>query len=498
MKTLLKSCILIILCSINLQAYSSENTDLVEFVNEKREYLAEAIKCDKDIKALAIALFTNDKIIWQEFFGKTTYNRPINDSTLFSVQSISKNFTALAILFAVQDGLVNLDTPITIYLPDFKVNSCYEKSPETKITLRKMLTHTAGFTHEAPCGNNYDFRCQSKRIHWNSIRETWLKFPVGMEYSYSNLGYDLAAEIIETVSGMSFEAYLEKKIFKPLNMKYSTLDDNKFVENKNKTEGYISRYTKQEHHKIPLIGSGAVYSNINEMIKYIQFHMNFGNLSGKQLIKREHLLEMYQQHKKNYGLGIVSGTAVNKEYDIDTYYLNHNGGGFGYGSTMTWVPEYGIGCVALGYGPARYSSLVIDNVLFDYIIKFKTREKPELNRDFNPLKNDKNHSIFNKNFISPKNIKNFEPVNKKNLTGTYEVVFGGREFTLWGKILRFFGFLKRKVKIHLNNDNLIMKGYFGEHKLKEYFPGLFFTTAGEAFDFRKEYPTYRNIKLRKL
>jgi CubicO group peptidase (beta-lactamase class C family) len=75
---------------------------------------------------------------------------------LFSVQSVSKNFTAAAVLLAVLEGLLDLDRPISEYLPSFTVNSRFEEHPEKKMTLRLLLSHRAGFTHEAPVGNNYD------------------------------------------------------------------------------------------------------------------------------------------------------------------------------------------------------------------------------------------------------------------------------------------------------------------------------------------------------
>jgi len=125
-------------------------------------------------------VFDNRNVIWQESLGNSTYGSQINDQTLFSIQSISKNFTALAVMFAVQDGLLDLDTPISKYLPEFTVNSCFEGKPEQKITLRHLLTHTAGFTHEAPLGNNYDYSPCSFDEHLKTIKDTWLKFPVGI------------------------------------------------------------------------------------------------------------------------------------------------------------------------------------------------------------------------------------------------------------------------------------------------------------------------------
>ena len=183
---------------------------------------------EENVPGLAIAVVDDQNILWEEGFGTTDWDRqmPVTPSTLFSIQSMSKSFTATAAMFAAQDGLVDLDAPITTYLPDFHVNSIFEEHPEQKITLRMLLSHTAGFAHEAP----YRRQLRSPGIlfekHIASISDTWLMFPVGTRYSYSNLGIDLAGYILQVRSGMPFTQYVQEKVLDPLGMKNSTLDVN--------------------------------------------------------------------------------------------------------------------------------------------------------------------------------------------------------------------------------------------------------------------------------
>jgi CubicO group peptidase (beta-lactamase class C family) len=100
----------------------------------------------------------------------------------------------------------DLDAPITTYLPDFHVNSIFEEHPEQKMTLRILLSHTAGFPHDPGYGGNYDGPYgtppYSFEKHIASIPDTWLMFPVGTRYSYSNIGNDLAGYILQVRSGM--------------------------------------------------------------------------------------------------------------------------------------------------------------------------------------------------------------------------------------------------------------------------------------------------------
>jgi CubicO group peptidase (beta-lactamase class C family) len=461
--------------------------DTTKFINGKREYLKQFIK-QENIDGLGIGFFTNDKIIWKEYFGKSTYNKPINDSTLFAICSLSKNFTALAVMNAVQDGLVDLDIPIKNYLQDFRINSCYEEHPEEKITLRMLLSHTAGYTTEAPLGNSFDYRCKSKQEHWNSINDTWLKFPVNTSFSYSNSGFDLAAEVIEKVSGMSFETYLRKKIFVPLGMQYSTVDDSVVLSNKNRTEGDLNPFVKKTHKKIPQIGAGGVYSSITEMVKFIQFQMNHGIVNEEQILEKRYILETYKVNRSFYGLGIGIDSANN------SILLSHRGEGFGYASSMAWFPEYNIGCVILGNKPCNYNDIAY-NLMVDFINNNeKIKKDSSLVLGYIPVFKVVEQENPKKEFIYPNN-KN--EVNKINIVGKYEVILDMTEAKWFAKIAAFLGVKVVKFSIKMYQGNLIMDGVLGKYELKEYIPGLYFTEDGEAFDIRNEIPTFRNIKLRK-
>ena len=101
------------------------------------------------ITGFSIALVTDEKVLWAEGFGCTdqTCLTQVTQDTPFSIQSMSKSFTATAVLMAVKDGLLDLDTPISTYLPDFTVNSIFDERPQDIITLRMLLSHTAGFTN---------------------------------------------------------------------------------------------------------------------------------------------------------------------------------------------------------------------------------------------------------------------------------------------------------------------------------------------------------------
>jgi len=119
-------------------------------IEEFRASVPELMKKGK-VPGCAIALVDEQGTLWTEGFGYTDCKRKnlVRPDTLFLICSMSKTFTATAIMLAIQDGLLDLDEPITTYLPDFKVYSLYEKHPEQKITLRRLLSHTTGIPHES-------------------------------------------------------------------------------------------------------------------------------------------------------------------------------------------------------------------------------------------------------------------------------------------------------------------------------------------------------------
>jgi len=461
--------------------------------NSSSEIHEDLLKYKKanNIEGLAFAIFNNKEVLYNECVGRSTYGFQITEETLFSIQSISKNVTALAVMLAVQDGLLDLDTPISSYLPSFKVNSCFENKTEQKITIRMLLSHTAGFTHEAPIGNNYDYKPCSKLDHLNSIMETWLKFPAGKSYSYSNLGFDLATTIIEQITGQSFNDYLNLKIFDPIGMLNSTTDDQDVINNPNKTEGNIP-WVKNKHYSIPLIGSGAVYTNLKDFIAYAQLLMNFGQTERKTLIDRKYLLEMFKINTINYGLG----TYVDKKGDI--LFVNHNGGGYGYSATILWFPEYNLGSVILCNNSANTFDFCFSR-MEDYIRAMKLSKTNLITAEFDTLNKEyfMNKPERDKPMLVSCNCDPSLQTIWNKYVGKYIIDPEGMDLKWYAKAAHFLGLGYQKLKIYKEGQLLKYNGSFGEGTLLEYEPGLLFTQDNEAFILKSEQSTFRSIRIQK-
>jgi CubicO group peptidase (beta-lactamase class C family) len=446
-----------------------------------------------NIPGCSLALVDDKGVLWTEGFGTTDFKRkiPVTPETVFSIQSMSKTFTATAVMFAVIDGLVELDTPITEYLPNFTVNSKFEKHPEQKITLRLLLSHRAGFTHEAPVGNNYDTYSPSFEDHALSISDTWLKFPVGQKWDYSNLGIDLAGYILQVRSGMPFTQYVKDKIFDPFNMPHSSMDMKIISENKNRAIGHHFA-TKKIPLEIPMVAAGGIYTNAIDLSQFVKFHLNFGKLDSIELVDEQILSEMYGK-TDGHCLGLGKG----KKHD--TFYYAHGGGGFGFLTYMIWYPEYGIGAIELTNSSSNSSMhwRVPTEILSELIAKKLVRKKPaswfnkiyesQKDEDNSPTEKEESHK------------KAFTPTPFKRqwskYTGKYECIFTGYESAWYTKIALALGFEHEVIIVKVRKKDGYL--FINDESMEEFEPGLFFTASGEALDFRAEIPTWRNIKLRK-
>src|SRR5262249_43203237 len=301
-----------------------------------------------NVPGLAIALVDGDKLIWAEGFGTTECNgqTKVTADTLFNLASISKTYTATGFLIAVEKGLIKLDDPLKKYYPQFTVNSRFAADEANRITCRHLLSHWSGLPQEPPCGKLFnDLECPfADRIR--SISETWLKFPVGERYSYSNLGIDLIGYCLELRSGKPFDEFMNDELFRPLGMTSSTFN-HKVAANHPSLAKPHTRDSIWPVMPIPITPAGGMYSTVKDMAKYISFHLAGGKIGGKQIFGENLLKEMYTPQFPidgqvgGYGLGVLSAPLRRGTR------LFHGGGGTGYKTFQVWTPEYQVGVAVL-------------------------------------------------------------------------------------------------------------------------------------------------------
>ncbi|KYK29020.1 MAG: hypothetical protein AYK19_20200 [Theionarchaea archaeon DG-70-1] len=293
---------------------------------------------EHNIPGLAIALVSKKGTMWCECFGYTNMSRrqAVNTDTLFSLQSTTKTVTAVAFLLAVQNGLAELDDPVVEYYPEFKVYSRVGESQYKKITFKHLLSHTSGLTRESKVGGVFNYMPCTWEEHIKGISGSWLKFRVGKGLSYSNVGMDLVAYVLERITGMKYPEYVQKVLGDSLGITF-WYDTQKVYNAENAARGHLGKNEAVVIDPVGL-GCGAAHLSIADQAVFVQFLLNVGQVDGNRVLNSEYINAMRSVDKEGwYGLG----TCVIREYGIDVSY--HPGGGFGIRSEMYWLPEYDSG-----------------------------------------------------------------------------------------------------------------------------------------------------------
>ncbi len=340
--------VMLMICCFTVSAgLGREGEPLAEEVARNLEERLPGLLSQASVTGAAVAVVDGRNIVWEQVYGNTGSPdaRPVDAATIFSIQSMSKSFTALAVMMAVQERSVDLDSPINRYIPGFTVKSIYDEDPGEIITLRHLLSHHSGLTHEAPFGSNWDDRNDFGR-HIESISETWLRYPVGYRYAYSNLGIDLAGYILQEISGRPFESCAGEMVFDALGMSGSSFDMVSIEQVENRAIGRAGNGGPVPL-RVPMIPAGGVYTNIRDMAKFLRFHIN-GGVEEERRILRESLLEemheiQYARPDQRFGycLGLI------REPVSDSYCVYHAGGGYGFESIMVIYPEKKLGFILL-------------------------------------------------------------------------------------------------------------------------------------------------------
>ena len=293
---------------------------------------------EKEELAGAVALVaTKDKVLAVEAvgFADRATKRPMKTDAVFWIASQSKPITAAAVMMLVDEGKLKLDDAVEKYLPEFKgqkfeagkhAGTPVFQAPAHPITVREVLSHTSGLpfksTNEQPTLDGLSLR---DAVH--SYAKTPLVSEPGTKYLYSNAGINSAARLIEVITGQSYEAFMDARLFKPLGMKDTTFWPNAeqltrlatpHKPNAAKTgleTNSISqlRYPLDGPKRFPM-PAGGLFSTADDVAKFCQMVLNNGELNGKRYLSAQAVKEMTSRQtpaslKENYGLGWSAGAT---------------------------------------------------------------------------------------------------------------------------------------------------------------------------------------------
>ncbi|HEX6042249.1 serine hydrolase domain-containing protein [Longimicrobium sp.] len=293
-------------------------------------------------------------------------NAPVDTATVFRIASMSKSFAAAAILQLRDEGRLSLDDPAERYVPELAgLRDGTDDAP--RITIRHLLSHSAGFPEDNPWG---DQQLAATQDELSAMIRGGIPFSTapGTSYEYSNFGYAILGRIVANVSGMPYERYLTAHILRPLGMRSTTLEPASVPADR-LAHGY--RLVDGQWVEEPQLPDGAfgpmggMLTSVSDLSRWVGLMLDAwpprdGDAAGP--VRRASLREM-QQVARFSGATVVRDTAagtvtlnaggygyglgIRQTCQFRTL-VSHSGGLPGFGSLMRWLPEHGVGIVAMG------------------------------------------------------------------------------------------------------------------------------------------------------
>lgn len=294
-----------------------------------------------------IAVVTTNGIFYAQGFGYSDYSKgiPATPDTLYCVGSISKLFTATAIMQLAEKGLIDIDKPVSDYIPEFMVKSHF---PNIRpVTVRMLLTHRSGLPSDRMwnffSGDFSDFRNVI-----SFINNHYLQNPPGLVFNYCNNGYAVLGVLIERVTGVDFYTYIKRQILDPLEMTHSTF----VMTNRDDqlcTKSYIiPGYDIQE--PTPwATPAGSLWSSPREMANFIIMVLNGGTFHNKRILNADTLKAMFEDDIRNSSLDF--GYQHGLGWAIDFHPFPTKGMCISHGryvcfhSELMILPESGLGVI---------------------------------------------------------------------------------------------------------------------------------------------------------
>jgi CubicO group peptidase (beta-lactamase class C family) len=308
----------------------------------------------------AVGVSLNGESVFEKAFGMAEMEHGIANTpqTIFESGSVAKQFTAAAIILLQQEGKLSIDDPVRKYIPELPE---YDKP----VTIRHILTHTAGLRDWGSVmsltGAGRGDRVVTQAIALDVIyRQKHLDFTPGAEYSYSNSGYQLAAEIVERVSKQKFADFVNERVFKPLGMTKSSWRDDYRKLVPGRAQGYSkSGPTAPWMLNMPImnvVGNGGMLTTVGDWLKW-NAALDARTLGAPFVEALETQAVLNDKRKISYALGVEVGNYKGiKE-------VTHSGGTAGYQTYLARFPEKKLSIAALCNGFPPASGEIVYNIV---------------------------------------------------------------------------------------------------------------------------------------
>ncbi len=363
-------------------AQTEKKEALSDALNLIDEWL-EAQQAYNDLPGISAGIVKGQQLIWSKGYGVSDLkkNVPASPSTLYSICSITKLFTSIAIMQLYDRGKLRLDDSISTFLPDFKIRQPFKDSGP--ITIRSLLTHSSGLPRESdfPYWTGPDFKFPSRQQIEEKLGDQETLYPASTYFQYSNLGMTLLGQVIEKLSGKSYDEYVEANILEPLKLSNTlpSVPSDPFA-NRMAT-GYSSIKRDGTRDAIPMFDTRAIkpaagfFSTVEDLGLFASWQFRLLKNGGTEILKASTLKEMQRVHwvdpdwNIHWGLGFVVVQQGGKTL------VGHAGSCPGYRTTLLIDPKEELAFIVMTNSmdnPWPYATQM-RNIL----LKGDTEKKPE-------------------------------------------------------------------------------------------------------------------------
>lgn len=315
-----------------------------------------------------VGVVVDGELVWVKAAGvrEKTNNAPVTPETVFRIASMTKSFTAMAILKLRDEGKLSLDDPVAKYVPEFS-KLAYPTSDSQVITIRHLLTHSEGFPEDNPWGDRQLAQTDETMRSWLRNGIPFSTSP-GTAFEYSNYGFAILGQIVAKTSRRPYADYVRDNILRPLGMNSSTFEMAS-IPREHVALGY--RRENQIWMPEPILAHGSfgamggLWTNAHDLARYVAFLMSAfppRDEPERGPIKRSSAREMQQAWRLSPASAFRTTVDARLQLSVSSYgyglgvsddcrfghVVGHGGGLPGYGSLMRWLPEYGVGLIAMG------------------------------------------------------------------------------------------------------------------------------------------------------
>ena len=286
------------------------------------------------IQGISIVVTSKTEILYLKGYGTAGHDRSMTPQTPMYIGSQSKSFTGLAVAQLVEQGKIKLSEPVQTYIPWFRVA---DAEASKTITIHHLLHHTSGLSESGFTTILPDDATNEEAVC--ALATAQLTAPVGSTFQYFNVGYDVLAVVIQNVSGVTYEEYIRKNIFDPLEMTH-TYTDPELARANGLSQGY-SRFfgfvvPQKQPHRNYEVSAGYIISTAEDMAHYAIMLNNDGMYKGRRVLSSKGM-DMLFAPVNGYGMG----------WFVSPEHINHGGANETFKTFVDLYPLRKIGIVLL-------------------------------------------------------------------------------------------------------------------------------------------------------